>query len=29
LAQRAIRPFYRRAGFGDEDAPLSMPLEGD
>jgi GNAT superfamily N-acetyltransferase len=21
--------FYRRAGFGDEDAPLLLPLEGD
>src|ERR687898_852783 len=21
--------FYRRAGFGDEDAPLALPLQGD
>ena len=27
-SERSV-PFYRRAGFGDEDAPLALPLEGD
>ena len=27
-SERSV-PFYRRAGFGDEDAPLALPLQGD
>jgi GNAT superfamily N-acetyltransferase len=27
-SERSV-PFYRRAGFGDEDAPLALPLGGD